>query len=77
MKVRRDSWLYNLLTKPLFVMEDRERAEWSMYTYREWDDGVYTLSLLGVLNGVFGLELTISDKPTRRQIKQSNREEGS
>jgi hypothetical protein len=62
-KVREDGWLHRTLTEPVLKETDIYFAEQSRFTYKKCEkpghDHCYALSPLGVLNGLFGVELQL------------------
>ena len=65
MKIRtkEDGWLHRKLTEPVLKETDIYFAEMSRFTYKQCEepghDHCFTLSPLGVLNGLFGVELVL------------------
>lgn len=59
-----DSLLDRLLTITLYKTKNKKKATKSRFSYGV-DNGVYNLRILGVLNGLFGLELIVHDRGTK------------
>ena len=60
LSLRRSSWRYRLLTKPvLAVSDDLGRVDRSRFVWKPYGDGGYCLSPLGFLHPIIGLEVVI------------------
>lgn len=61
----KDAWQVRLLRKPLIASTSLRRVERSRFVWgvssENWDEGPFTLSLLGILHGLFGIVLWIED----------------
>lgn len=60
-KLRRGSFLFEVLTIPLVITRNRKLAEKGRITWGAVDDNTFVLRPLGILQGLIGLTVELKD----------------